>query len=317
MIFYSKQYITERYRIITAAIKTNRLRYYKAWRPIVQPQIELIPEHIADLTQAGLDALLLVDNVNWLCKIQAAQRYGYDKLSPYVPYGIFSLTTDQSVLSQLPPKEFFDGIGFQIPLVVYTGMSVSAGGARTCRFGTKSGAKVRIDVVNLSPLAFNRSKWVTFGDAVVHEIAHCMDFRKKFSKKAVDELHAWFADRFLANEKAMLDNVRSLWTEAMKNLQDMPLSEIVPVSFPYTRYLDLLGTVKFCPMIDPAFSTKQHYFQGHERSYFLEEPSRRQKEFIADSVDMVWDTNSVDVMAKLDPEFYEKAKEVFLGYWRK
>ena len=316
MIHHSAQYIAERHRIITAAIKINRLRYYKAWRPIVQPQIELIPEHVADLTQESLDALLLVDNVNWLCKIPAAQQYGYDRLSPYFPYGIFSLTTDQSVLSKLPPKEFFDGVGFMIPTFVYTGKDVSCG-ARSYKSTMKSGARARIDVVNLSPYLFMKSKWTTIGDAVVHEIAHCMDFRGKFPKKAVDELQAWFSDRFLANEKTMLDNIRTLWTEAMKNLQDMPLSEIVPVSFPYTRYLDLLGTVKFCPMIDPAFSTKKHYFQGHERSYFLEDPTRRHKEFVADCVDMVWDTKSADVMAKLDPEFYEKAKEVFLGYWRK
>lgn len=309
------QYITDRHRIITNAIATNRLKCIKPWRPIIDRLVPLIPEDLADVTQESLDALLFVDNICKLSKSQTAQAYGYDRLSPYMPSGIFDLTGDLSILERLPTREFFDGIKIPVVVNVWTGKSGCCL-SRTYKVSTTKGKSVRYTGVSISPTQLAIANWKTLGNVVYHEFAHSIDRRKMFDYKPIDSLYDWLKSKFLANKRSILDHVHSVWAECMEGFHGTS-REAVSVNWPYMRYLDILGTIEYCPIHDPSVKNRTLYYHGHPREYFIGSPKNRRMEFIADSVDMVWDAASVTVMKDIDPEFYEKAKEVFLGYWRK
>ena len=309
------QYITERHRIIMNAIAANRLKCIKPWRPIVDRFLPLIPEELKDLTQESSDALLYVDNICKLSMSQTAQAYGYERLSPYTPVGILELTGDLSILERLPPREFFDGMRIPVVVEVWTGRDGQCL-SRSCRVLTQNGKVVRFAEVSLSPMHAAAANWKILGNLVYHEFAHSIDMRNMFDYEAIDALYDWLKSKFFADKRSILDHVHSVWADGLKNFHGTS-KDAISANWPYMRYLDILGTIEYCPIVDPSVKNRTLYYHGHSREYFIKTPEFRRMEFIADSVDMVWDNASDAVMADIDPEFYEKAKEVFLGYWRK
>lgn len=309
------QYITDRHRIIMNEIAADRLKCIKPWRPIVDRLAPLIPEDLKDVTQESLDALLFVDNIRNLSRSQTARAYGYERISPLTPVGIFELTGDLSILERLPPREFFDGVKIPIIVNVWVG-STGKCLSRTCRLPTKKSKMIRYVEVSLAPREFIAANWMTLANAICHEFAHSIDRRKLFEYESIDALYGWLKSKFLANKRSILDHVHSVWAEGLKDFHGTR-KDVVIVNWPYIRYLDILGTIEYCPIRDPSIKNKTLYYHGHPREYYIEAPGFRRMEFIADCVDMVWDNASATVMNDIDPEFYKKAKEVFLGYWRK
>lgn len=167
--FASINHLQELKKISTASIPAQ-------WRKAYNEAIKTINEH--DFVKKGYEGIYVhiekAYNIYKLASLQEVKKIGFDKISPNMPYNIFTEYKKKipGMMDALPSKEFFDSLKNFVPLVA---LKNGAHFSPTFKYVNISFDKDTID-------RMTKSEWYRKG-LFYHEFGHAFDNQIKLRGK--------------------------------------------------------------------------------------------------------------------------------------